>query len=73
MFKKILLCFGIGAFVLFMNDFINYPESYLTTWKYQLKTDLTNGKPSAVEYYTEQYYKNGRDLFNDNFAILKEV
>ena len=70
--KKTIICAIVVIVVLKILDFFTYPETYLTTWKYQLENDLKEGKPEAVEYYTERYYKTDRDLFGDDFAILEK-
>lgn len=53
-------------------DFAKYPECYLVSWKCQLKIALQNEDAEAVEYYTKNYINNKRDLFGDNFAIIKQ-
>lgn len=48
--------------------FINvamYPETYITTWKYQLHNDLKAGDIQAQEYYQNTYLSKGKILFDD--------
>ena len=42
---------------------IRFPEKYFTTWKYQLQQDISNGNKKAIEYYNNNYIKNGIILF----------
>ena len=44
-------------------DFIRFPECYLTTWKYQLKNEMTAGNQDMIDYYNNVYVKNNRILF----------
>ena len=53
-------------------DFIKYPEQYVTTWKYQLKNDLAEGKQEALDYYNETYIANGKYLFGNNYIVKNE-
>lgn len=53
----------IAVFYLIMIDFIKYPETYLSTWRYQLQLEIENGEPEAIEYYQRNYVENGRELF----------
>ncbi len=46
-------------------DFCTYPESYLTTWRYQLHREIEQGDEEAIEYYQEVYVKNNRILWED--------
>lgn len=48
-------------------DFCRFPESYITTYKYQLKNDLTAGNAETMEYYNNNYVSNGRLLYEDRF------
>ncbi len=76
MIKSITIYFIIAAIgILTLSgfiDFAKYPECYLVSWKCQLKIDLQNEDAEAVEYYTKNYINNKRDLFGDNFAIVKQ-
>ena len=58
-FLIVLLLFGI-------TDFIRFPETYLTTWKYQLQQDIKSGDAEAIEYYQSHYIDKGRILFSNN-------
>ncbi len=46
-------------------DFCTYPESYLTTWKYQLHRKIEQGDQEAIQYYQDVYVKNNRSLWED--------
>lgn len=61
----VVLLFVLGWFVA---DFINYPEQYLTTWKYQLENDVKNGDTEAIECYTTNYLENDKKLFEDEIS-----
>ena len=45
-------------------EFIQYPEAYLTTWRYQLKLDIERGNQEAIEYYQKNYLDKGRKLWD---------
>ena len=67
----IFLAFWVFISSMFI-DFVKYPECYISTWKCQLETDLKNNDGAAMAYYENTYKKNNRDLFKDNFAIVKK-
>lgn len=46
-------------------DFVMYPESYLTTWRYQLKLDIERGDQEAIDYYQQVYLDNNRPLWEE--------
>lgn len=48
-------------------DFCRFPESYCTTYNYQLKSDLAAGNAEAMEYYNRNYVQNGRLLYKEWF------
>ena len=58
-FRLACVLFALLVFV----DFFRFPECYLTTWRYQLKNDLEQNEPEAIEYYNRIYVANGRELF----------
>lgn len=60
----IILSVLITLFILVV-DVIKYPETYFTTWKYQLQEDIKSGDIEAIEYYQEHYISKGRNLFNE--------
>lgn len=61
---KLLLCvFVLAVFSNIMIDFMRFPECYISTWKYQLKNDLTAGNQKAIKYYQENYINRGRILY----------
>ena len=70
--KKLIVCVLLAVLAFGFFDILMYPEWYLTTWRAQLENDLREGDPAAVEYYTNTYYNNDRDLYGDNFAILEK-
>ncbi|WP_249311962.1 hypothetical protein [Congzhengia minquanensis] len=57
----------ITAFIALYIDFFRFPESYCTTYNYQLKNDLADGNPETMEYYNNNYVSNGRLLYGDRF------
>ena len=62
--KFMLLSVAILFFSFLMIDVIRFPEVYGTTLKYQLKNDLENGEPEALEYYNTTYLKYNKILFD---------
>lgn len=44
-------------------DICKYPEKYLTTWKYQLEQEISEGNQEAIDYYNKVYLANGQVLF----------
>lgn len=58
-----LLMFGFISWLFI--DFCTYPESYLTTWRYQLHKKVQAGDEEAIEYYQEVYLNNNRTLWED--------
>lgn len=57
----------LAAIVLtgFTVDFVRFPECYLTTWREQLRQDITNGDTEMIEYYERNYEANNRILFEE--------
>lgn len=45
-------------------EFIQYPEEYLPTWRYQLKLDIEKGDKEAIDYYQKNYLDKGRKLWD---------
>lgn len=60
---SMLIILILTIFLYIMIDFIRFPEVYLTTQKYQLMNDIKRGDKLAIEYYEDNYVKNGRELF----------
>lgn len=57
---------------LFLANIIQYPEVYISTWKYQLQNDIKRGNKDAIEYYQNTYLANGKILFEtDNNTVNK--
>ena len=50
----------------FAVDVVRFPESYFSTWRYQLQCDIAEGDKVAVEYYETTYIANNRELFKCN-------
>ena len=57
---KILLVIALlfGAYRL-----VEYPEKYLSTWRYQLKNDIARGNQEAIDYYQTHYLDKGVKLW----------
>lgn len=55
----------IAGMIWLFVDFCTYPESYLTTWRYQLHRKVQQGDQEAIDYYHEVYIKNNRILWED--------
>lgn len=67
-----LLCAIIvftSLFVLYI-DFVQYPEKYITTWKYHLYNDLARGDSEAIDYYQRMYIDKGEHLFDTEDTIF---
>ena len=66
-FAEFLFKMGIIALAVWISwltiDIIRFPESYITTWKYQLEQKVKSGDADAIEYYNDTYTANGRELF----------
>lgn len=54
------IAFILGVYI----DFIRFPECYLSTWRYQLQNEIKAGNAEMIEYYNNNYIKNGRVLFD---------
>ena len=61
--KKILGILAVACIMVFLVDFVRFPECYLTTEKYQLQNAMKKGDTVAIEYYQNNYIANGRILF----------
>ena len=57
----------ITACIALYIDFFRFPESYCTTYNYQLKNDLADGNAEAREYYNSNFVSNRRLLYGDRF------
>ena len=62
-FKSIITLIIIIPFIILMIDFVRFPECYISTWKYQLQSDLEAGEKNAIEYYENRYIANNRAIF----------
>ena len=61
---KVLLIIEAIVFIMcIFIDFCNFPEAYLTTWRYQLHRKVEQGDVEAVKYYQEVYLNNNRTLW----------
>lgn len=45
-------------------EFINYPEKYLTTWRYQLHQEVNAGDQEAINYYKTTYLDHNITLWD---------
>lgn len=62
--RNILILMFVVLSVTLYCDFVKYPETYITTWKYQLQNDIHSGQEGAIEYYTKVYLANEKNLFD---------
>lgn len=44
-------------------DFVQFPEKYSATWKYQLANDIERGNEEAIDYYNKNYVEKGEKLW----------
>lgn len=67
MWKNILIALLVTLFVVAMIDwifsFIEFPEKYLSTWRYQLHEEVKSGDKQAVDYYQKHYLDKGVRLW----------
>lgn len=61
----IISIIAIGFMVWLTVDTIEYPEKYLTTWRYQLHRKVQNGDEDAIKYYQEVYLNKNIKLWED--------
>ena len=61
--SAIAITLVVSAMWLFI-DLIRFPESYISTWRYQLENDIRNGDAEAIDYYNRCYVAHGRELFD---------
>lgn len=47
-----------------MIELINYPEKYLTTWRYQLHQEVNAGNQEAINYYKTTYLDHNITLWD---------
>ena len=45
-------------------ELINYPEKYLTTWRYQLHQEVNAGDQEAINYYKTTYLDHNIKLWD---------
>lgn len=45
-------------------ELIQYPEKYLTTWRYQLQQKVNSGDQEAIDYYQETYLNRNITLWD---------
>ena len=45
-------------------ELINYPEKYLTTWRYQLHQEVNAGDQEAINYYKTTYLDHNITLWD---------
>lgn len=61
------LIFSIVLIILFAImtiELINYPEKYLTTWRYQLYQEVNAGDQEAINYYKTTYLDHNITLWD---------
>lgn len=56
----IITCTGLYV------DFCRFPEKYITTWKYQLKNEITSGDQKSIDYYNKHYISKGVYLYGED-------
>ncbi len=61
--RSVLILMIVVLVAILYSDFVKFPETYITTWKYQLQNDIHSGQEGAIEYYENTYVANGRNLF----------
>lgn len=64
-FGFILSIVLLGGFIFCFMDLYNYPEKYLSTWRYQLKLKIDSGDEAAIEYYNSNYVERGVYLYGE--------
>lgn len=45
-------------------ELIQYPEKYLTTWRYQLQQKVNSGDQEAIDYYQHTYLDHNITLWD---------
>lgn len=66
LFASLLVLTLIITFTAFITDFVRFPDKYITTWKYQLKNEISNGDQKAIDYYNKYYVSKGVYLYGEN-------
>ncbi|MBS5858057.1 MAG: hypothetical protein KIC60_06190 [Clostridium sp.] len=55
----------LTVIMIFMSiELIQYPEKYLTTWRYQLQQKVNSGDQEAIDYYQETYLNRNITLWD---------
>lgn len=70
--KAVFIICGLIGIMFLCTNFIMFPETYLTTYKYQLENKIKQGDATAIDYYLHRYLNNGKTLFDDLDLKIKE-
>ena len=61
----IVITIILTVIMIFMSiELIQYPEKYLTTWRYQLQQKVNSGDQEAIDYYQETYLNHNITLWD---------
>ena len=63
--KNILTTSILIVFITMSVYVCKFPAKFSTTYRYQLKNEISNGDEEAIEYYNRVYKANGINLFED--------
>ncbi len=63
--STIVITIILTVIMIFMSiELIQYPEKYLTTWRYQLQQKVNSGDQEAIDYYQETYLNRNITLWD---------
>ncbi len=63
--STIVITIILTVIMIFMSiELIQYPEKYLTTWRYQLQQKVNSGDQEAIDYYQETYLNHNITLWD---------
>lgn len=63
--STIVITIMLTVIMIFMSiELIQYPEKYLTTWRYQLQQKVNFGDQEAIDYYQETYLNRNITLWD---------
>ncbi len=63
--STIVITIIFTVIMIFMSiELIQYPEKYLTTWRYQLQQKVNSGDQEAIDYYQETYLNRNITLWD---------
>nr|DAH15374.1 MAG TPA: mature oligodendrocyte transmembrane protein [Caudoviricetes sp.] len=64
---KSIFTFALMMFLLScVVDFMRFPDKYITTWKYQLQNEISQGRTESIDYYKANYTDKGVCLFGED-------